>query len=145
LRYLLALIFVIATGVIAWLISQDEDSEPDPRRERDAIEWKSQVLGWTSAFLYLGARIPQIIKNISTKCEGLSLALFMFAIVGNVTYVLSICADSVERKHLIANASWIAGSGLTVFLDIFVLCQFFYFRRTEATFVTEPPSRDERA
>ena len=33
----------------------------------------------------------------------------MFAIAGNVTYVLSICVVSMEKKYLIANASWLAG------------------------------------
>ena len=49
-------------------------------------------------------------KNIETHCEGLSLALFMFTVAGNVTYVLSICTLSMEREHLIANASWLAGT-----------------------------------
>lgn len=47
----------------------------------------SQILGWTSAFLYLGSRIPQIVKNQETKCEGLSLLMFAFSVAGNVTYV----------------------------------------------------------
>ena len=51
----------------------------------------------------------KIVKNFQTRCEGLSLALFMFSIAGNVTYALSICAESMEKKHLIANASWLAG------------------------------------
>jgi len=141
LQYLSALVFVVATGVVAWSVSSRGTSEPDPRRPRDVIEWKSQLIGWTSAILYLGSRIPQILKNFKTKCAGLSLALFLFAIAGNVTYVLSILTDSVDRQHLIANASWLAGSGLTVFLDIFVLCQFFYFRSAEPAFISEPASR----
>jgi hypothetical protein len=31
---------------------------------------------------------------------------------------------SVERTYLVANASWLAGSLSTIFLDIFVLAQF---------------------
>lgn len=83
-----------------------------------------------------------LVKNFKTRCEGLSPALFVFAISGNVTYALSICAASMERKYLIMNASWLAGksgwisvdedhtlitediatagSALTVFLDLFV-------------------------
>lgn len=86
------------------------------------------VLGWSSASLYLGARLPQIFKNFKTRCEGLSPALFFFAIFGNVTYALSICAKSIDRTYLTTNAGWLAGSALTVFLDIFVLCQIFYYR-----------------
>ncbi|KAH8114752.1 PQ-loop-domain-containing protein [Phellopilus nigrolimitatus] len=121
----------------AWLMSKHGETNDSPRRPKDVIEWKSQVIGWTSAALYLGSRIPQILKNFKTKCEGLALALFMFSIAGNVTYAFSICTESMDRQHLIANASWLAGSGLTVFLDVFVLCQFFYFRSAEGRFISE--------
>jgi hypothetical protein len=66
------------------------------------------------------------VKNMETKCEGLSVALFLFAIGGNITYVLSICVVSMEWKHLATNASWLAGSGLTVFLDFYVSFLDFY-------------------
>ncbi|TDL23288.1 PQ-loop-domain-containing protein [Rickenella mellea] len=135
LLYSLALGFVIATGVVAWRASMNDRPDTGLPQEKDIIEWRSQLIGWTSALLYLGSRIPQIFKNFTTKCEGLSLALFMFAIAGNAAYVLSICTDSMEAQHLIANASWIAGSGLTILLDIFVLGQFFYFRSSERSFV----------
>jgi hypothetical protein len=83
----------------------------------------------------VGARIPQIcklaacflyikcsqtlVKNLKTRCEGLSPALFLFAILGNTTYALSICAESVERDYLIMNASWLAGELGKVFRMIY--------------------------
>ncbi|KAI5123115.1 hypothetical protein M0805_001471 [Coniferiporia weirii] len=142
LLYTAAVVFIIATGLAAWIVDRNESdgADAEPRGPKDVIEWKSQVVGWSSAVLYLGSRIPQILKNFKTKCEGLSLALFLFTIVGNVTYVLSICVASMERQHLVANASWLAGSGLTVFLDVFVLCQFFYFRAAERVLVSETVS-----
>ncbi|CAE7115405.1 unnamed protein product [Rhizoctonia solani] len=132
LRYALLFGFVIGTGVVAWAINRlvhaRRGSEPVPPRDDEVVEWRSQVLGYASAILYIGARIPQILKNRETKCEGLSLALFMFTITGNLTYVLSICVLSLSPQHLLANASWLAGSGLTIFFDIFVLSQFYYYR-----------------
>lgn len=53
--------------------------------------------------------------------------LFYFAILGNITYTLSICVVSMDRDYLIRNASWIAGSTVTVVFDVFVLGQFFYY------------------
>lgn len=91
--------------------------------------------------MYLGSRIPQIRelqhtpihpvkprefnrfiveKNTETKCEGLSPALFMFTIGGNIFFVLSVCIASMEWRYLLINASWLAGSGLAVFLDFYV-------------------------
>lgn len=48
-------------------------------------------------------------KNFDTKCRGLAPGLFIFGIMGNLTYALSICVSSMEMEHLIANASWLAG------------------------------------
>ncbi|CAE6458497.1 unnamed protein product [Rhizoctonia solani] len=131
-RYALLFSFVIGTGVAAWAINRlahsKHGSEPVPPREDEVIEWRSQALGYASAILYIGSRIPQILKNRETKCEGLSLAMFMFTITGNITYVLSICVVSMSSRHLLANASWLAGSSFTVFLDILVLSQFYYYQ-----------------
>lgn len=52
LRYLLAMAFVISTGIIAWLASQRGVYQEVPKKAKDVIEWKSQVMGWTSALLY---------------------------------------------------------------------------------------------
>ncbi|KAG8744918.1 hypothetical protein FRC12_014711, partial [Ceratobasidium sp. 428] len=132
LRYVLLFGFVIGTGIAAWAINRamhpKNGVEPLPPREDEIIEWRSQLLGYASAVCFIGARIPQILKNRETKCEGLSLALFMFTLTGNFTYVLSICVASMSNQHLLANASWLAGSGLTMFFDFFVLFQFYYYQ-----------------
>ena len=56
------------------------------------------------------------VKNFKTRCEGLAPGLFLFAILGNATYSLSIVVVSTERSYLIRNASWLAGmESLVVF------------------------------
>ncbi|WVQ82764.1 hypothetical protein IAT38_004896 [Cryptococcus sp. DSM 104549] len=126
LEYPLLLAFVLLSGAGAWWLS-DKDDVHVPEDPEVTLEWKSQALGWTSAVLYLGSRIPQIIHNYKTRCAGLSLAMFFFAISGNITYVLSILLKSLNPRYILANAPWLAGSGLTVFLDLFVLAQFAVF------------------
>ncbi|KAJ7212034.1 PQ loop repeat-domain-containing protein, partial [Mycena pura] len=121
LRYVGALIFVFATGLLAWWISHNTEQTEVPRdHPTPAMQWIVQLVGWTSAVLYLGSRIPQIVKNPQTRCEGLSPALFFFALGGNITYSLSIIVKSTEKDYLIVNASWLAGIALTVFLDLIV-------------------------
>ena len=60
----------------------------------------------------------------------------MFAIMGNLTYALSICMSSMDMDHLMVNASWLGGefigqqqrcvaeqsegSLLTILFDLFV-------------------------
>ncbi|KAF8310274.1 PQ-loop-domain-containing protein [Clavulina sp. PMI_390] len=133
-EYALLWAFVVAFGIGAYVYDRyhsHHSSPPDGENGGDVFEWRSQLMGWLSAALYLGSRIPQIKKNTETRCEGLSLALFMFAIAGNLFYVLSICVLSMEWSHMITNASWLVGSGGCVFLDFLVLGQFFYFRRQD--------------
>ncbi|KAL4246632.1 hypothetical protein ABKN59_008136 [Abortiporus biennis] len=130
-KYIALVSFVLLTGVVAWAV--DEHMRGGQRRTdpEEIVEWRSQLLGWTSAVMFLGARVPQIMKNLSTRCEGLSPALFIFSIAGNTTYVLSILAASLDYHHIVANGAWLAGSGLTVFLDLFVLFQFFHYQRED--------------
>lgn len=45
----------------------------------------------------------------------------------DVTYIASILFKSLDWKYLITNASWIAGSVVTIFLDFIILGQFAYF------------------
>ncbi|KAG8881388.1 hypothetical protein FRB99_004727 [Tulasnella sp. 403] len=131
-QYALSVLFVLATGFIAAVASSGTSDDGGGGND-EVLEWKSQTLGWISASLYIGSRIPQIIKNAQTKCAGLSLALFVFAVGGNLTFVLSILVASTSMKHLIANASWLAGSGLTIFLDFIVFWQFFHYRSENIT------------
>ncbi|KAH9932682.1 PQ-loop-domain-containing protein [Epithele typhae] len=126
-----ALGFVFAVGVLAWAVDRELHRDSPRSKPDEVVEWRSQVLGWISAALFLGARIPQIVKNLSTRCEGLSPFLFVYSIAGNTTYTLSILAASLEWPHLVVNAPWIAGSALTVFLDLFVLYQFAHYRRED--------------
>lgn len=63
-QYLLAFIFVIGTGLIAWFVSQQSaDNQPDPGGQKDVIEWKSQLIGWTSATLYCKSYVPGGVVN----------------------------------------------------------------------------------
>jgi len=121
-QYFLAVVFVVGTGFAASAIFRSRTAEDpqDPTDSDEIFEWKSQLLGWTSAVMYIGSRIPQIVKNAKTKCAGLSLALFVFCLGGNVTYVSSILVADPSKEHVIANLSWLCGSGLTIFLDLFV-------------------------
>ncbi|KAK0523884.1 putative vacuolar membrane transporter for cationic amino acids [Tilletia horrida] len=131
--------FVAGVGVISFFVfkpAHSPDQPPPPHVEppspdgpgagipKHTWRWDAQIYGWTSAFLYLASRIPQIIKNRKTYCEGLSMALFVFALLGNSTYVASIMLKSLEPEYLLENASWLVGSLGVVFLDFVVLGQF---------------------
>lgn len=126
-QFFAAVFLVILVGVVAYFVSwhATSDSGSDGhKRVRETWDTKAQVVGWISAFLYLSSRLPQIIKNRETKCQGLSLLMFTFSVLGNTTYVASILLESLASDHLLINAAWLVGSGGTIFLDLIVLGQF---------------------
>ncbi|TKY87473.1 hypothetical protein EX895_003487 [Sporisorium graminicola] len=134
--YTLAALLVVATGVAAWWVAEHhygsdggDATPPAPPREPVGWRWDAQVAGWLSAVLYLSSRVPQILKNRTTKCEGLSLALFVFAVAGNLTYVASILLKSTKHDYIVESFSWLVGSLGTVFLDFIVLGQFIHYRK----------------
>ncbi|KAI8071145.1 PQ loop repeat-domain-containing protein, partial [Gilbertella persicaria] len=89
----------------------------------DLSQWHlvPQLLGWGSAILYCSSRIPQIMQNFKNESvEGLSLSMFIFSVVGNLTYCVSIVLDSTDPTYLLINYPWLLGSGGTLFFDFTV-------------------------
>ncbi|KAI3444218.1 hypothetical protein Pfo_000883 [Paulownia fortunei] len=86
-------------------------------------------LGWGMTAIYLGGRLPQICLNIRRgNAEGLNPLMFVFAILGNTTYVASILVSSLDWLKIQPNLPWLVDSGGCVVLDTFILIQFIYFR-----------------
>ncbi|KAF9409955.1 hypothetical protein BGZ76_005585, partial [Entomortierella beljakovae] len=101
---------------------KDEDNNPSE-------EWIGVALGWGSAILYLGSRLPQIYKNWKVQsCEGLSILMFVFSVLGNIFYVASIFFNSMDRDYLIRNMPWWIGSGGTLIFDFVIFGQFYIYR-----------------
>lgn len=145
------IILVCASGILGWWFSSRNSPPSD---SSDAIEFNTagQVLGYISAALYLGSRIPQLLLNYRRKStEGISMLFFLFACIGNLTYVLSIFAYSADSackvprqckvgeagalygKYILVNLSWLFGSAGTMMLDLGVFVQFFLYKKTEGS------------
>jgi uncharacterized protein with PQ loop repeat len=86
----LSVVGVCVVGAAGWAIAWKTGVwSPQPLDEAAGTDMAlgAQLLGYASAVCYLGARIPQIIKNQRDKsCEGLSLLFFMLSLLGNATY-----------------------------------------------------------
>ncbi|KAL5120534.1 hypothetical protein ACEQ8H_001552 [Pleosporales sp. CAS-2024a] len=131
---------VCLVGAAGWAIAWKTGVwEPQPANE-DAgeIALGAQILGYASALCYLGARIPQIIKNQREKsCEGLSLLFFMLSLLGNATYGAGILFHSLEKEYLITNLPWLIGSLGTMAEDVTIFIQFRAFGSAETTSALE--------
>lgn len=144
-------IMVCGAGVLGWFLGETArggEKEPTVGGE-DALHFNvlGQFFGYLCAVFYIASRVPQLILNYRRKTtEGLSMLFFLFACLGNVTYVLSIVAYEPQCKtdtcdageagriygrYMLVNLSWLAGSVVTLVMDMIVFCQYFYYSRNE--------------
>jgi len=153
----IAVLMVCGAGIGGWFLSRrgplDHPAPPPDggHGEEDhalALNLWGQVFGWLCAVLYLGSRLPQLLLNWRRKStEGVSMLFFLFACLGNLTYVLSIFAfepkchkptkclpgeaSRLYGQYMLVNLSWLAGSAGTLFLDMAIFAQFFMYSRGE--------------
>ncbi|KAK3295633.1 PQ loop repeat-domain-containing protein [Chaetomium fimeti] len=168
----LAVLMVCAAGVAGWWLSRtygrggdgDGDGDAGPPRDgqQDPLEFNTlgQVFGWLCAVLYLGSRLPQLLLNWRRKStEGVSVLFFLFACLGNLTYVLSILAfepkcegdkgcrrgeaAQIFWQYMLVNLSWLAGSAGTLLLDMGIFVQFFLYSKSEDDESSDDSSTDE--
>jgi uncharacterized protein with PQ loop repeat len=151
---LFAILMVCASGIVGWYASNRSQGGHQRAKPDDSdlsFSLWGQIFGYLCAVLYLGSRIPQILLNYRRKStEGVSILFFLFACIGNLTYVLSIfayephcagkhgkCAKGeaagIYGRYILVNASWLLGSMGTLFLDFGIFAQFFMYRDVENT------------
>ncbi|KAF1941045.1 PQ-loop-domain-containing protein [Clathrospora elynae] len=148
------IVLVCAAGVFGWYLSARNATALSPPDTRDPSSESTlqfnlwgQISGYVCALLYLGSRVPQLLLNYRRKStEGISMLFFLFACLGNLTYVLSIlvykpkcgggvCRDGEARteygKYVAVNFSWLLGSFGTLLLDAGVFVQYFMYLKEE--------------
>ncbi|RHZ89444.1 hypothetical protein Glove_14g15 [Diversispora epigaea] len=96
-----------------------------------------RIFSWICTAFYLCSRIPQIIKNRKTKSvEGLSVFMFIFAALGNLTYSLSIFINPLFLKdsyYAGETIPYILGSIGTLGFDITIFIQWLRLRNNKST------------
>ncbi|KAK4945856.1 hypothetical protein LTR10_014947 [Elasticomyces elasticus] len=129
----LSVFLILAVGTAGWAIAYKTGAwrpQPTGRHEEtdEGTPLGASILGYASAICYLGARIPQILKNQRERsCEGLSLLFFVLSVVGNATYGAGILFHSLERGYVLTNLPWLIGSLGTMVEDGVIFGQFSAF------------------
>ncbi|KAF8003999.1 hypothetical protein HF325_001447 [Metschnikowia pulcherrima] len=122
------MLFVIGAGSFGYFFS-GSDSSPEDSGKDSEILMGPQIVGYLSALLYLGARIPQIIQNHKRRSvDGLSLLFFLFSTLGNLTYAGQILFYRSDLQYLLLNMSWLLGSLGTIFEDCIIFLQFYMYK-----------------
>lgn len=125
---------VFLGGFLSWYLSYIRDPNPIGAEPDLHMNWMAQFFGYLSAVLYLGSRVPQILLNFQRKsCEGISFLFFLFACLGNTTFIISVLSISMEPRYLLVNASWLIGSIGTLFMDFVIFMQFFIYENPSDT------------
>ncbi|RUS32126.1 PQ loop repeat-domain-containing protein [Jimgerdemannia flammicorona] len=88
-----------------------------------------RIMAWACTVLYLTSRMPQIWKNWRRgSTDGLSIALFVFAALGNLTYTASIFTNPrATRKSLHESLPYILGAAGTLVFDLTIYIQWWYY------------------
>ncbi|KAF2100682.1 PQ-loop-domain-containing protein [Rhizodiscina lignyota] len=128
----ISILLICAAGTAGWAIAWRSGvwapSPVDDPEGGTQMALGAQILGYISAVCYLGARIPQIIKNQRERsCEGLSLLFFLLSLLGNATYGAGILFHSVEKEYFLTNLPWLLGSLGTMVEDGIIFAQFHAF------------------
>lgn len=126
-NFVIPISFVIGAGCLGYFFS--DPSAPKEDTPAQNISLGPQIVGYLSAVLYLGARIPQIIQNHKRRSvDGLSLLFFMFSTLGNLTYAGQILFFRSDSQYILLNLSWLLGSLGTIFEDLIIFIQFYIYK-----------------
>ncbi|KAI8912625.1 PQ loop repeat-domain-containing protein [Gorgonomyces haynaldii] len=84
-----------------------------------------RVFAWICAGLYFSSRIPQIYWNYKRQSvEGLSIFMFGFAVLGNITYAGSILIKSLDATFLMGALPYLIGTAGTLTFDCIIFGQY---------------------
>ncbi|GCE98138.1 hypothetical protein ZYGM_001995 [Zygosaccharomyces mellis] len=126
----LSLFFLIGISNALPLVHQQSGNEQSPPTLPSPESPLGTTLSWIGASFYVGARIPQLIKNYKRKStNGISPLLFGTTLLCNLTYnfsILSSCdfINSTNKRAFLWNAApFIVGSAGTVAFDIMYFYQ----------------------
>lgn len=134
---MVSLVFIAGFG--GWYFGDSKNDPSIPKHDDDyQLNFVAQTFGWLCASLYLSSRIPQILLNFKRKsCDGISFLFFLFACLGNITYVVSILSVSTGKNYLLVNSSWLVGSLGTLIEDFIIFCQFFFYNESTSDLESE--------
>ncbi|XP_070535791.1 lysosomal amino acid transporter 1-like [Ptychodera flava] len=95
---------------------------------QDTEDIVGYTFGIISSIFYLSARVPQILKNHRRQSvEGVSMWMFVMAILGNTTYGASILMQDTSKNYVLQHLPWLIGTLGTLGFDATLMYQFYRY------------------
>lgn len=121
------------------ILSEILELHPLPGQNSGQQNHVGSLLSWAGALFYVGARIPQLIKNYERKStDGISPFLFATTLISNITYNLSIFTSCSFRESedtlvfVLNELPFIIGSAGTVIFDLIYFYQHYVLYSEDA-------------
>ncbi|KAF9355617.1 hypothetical protein BGX34_010342 [Mortierella sp. NVP85] len=126
------------------------DGSNPPSPELSLVQL-GRIFAWICTLFYLSSRMPQLWKNFKRKSvKGLSILMFFWAVMGNLTYTLSILYSATvvnpdtRHKALQEFLPYLLGSSGTLIFDISIFGQWLYYTGRLGIFGLRPKSHRSR-
>lgn len=88
-------------------------------------------IAWITTSFYIIGRIPQLVHNYRRRStEGLSKLMYVFTILGNLSYLLSTVTYSTEPEYIFLNIPWIVLTIVNSCLDTLIIIQYYYYKQS---------------
>ncbi|OHS98189.1 PQ loop repeat family protein [Tritrichomonas foetus] len=111
----------LATGV---LMATAEAASTNWKAPYSGNQLIGTLFGWIGGTVYIGSRIPQVIKNFQNrKVIDLSPIYVCFTILGNATYCISVFLRSLENDYLWRQTPFLYGAIGPLTCDVLFLVQ----------------------
>jgi uncharacterized protein with PQ loop repeat len=104
----------------------------------NTIDLMADIIAWSATFIFILARLPQIVLNFKRQStEGLSLLSFIIINIANMFFLVSVLILLIDLRqnqyidYIKSNIQWIVGSSSTTLFDCIIFYQFYKYRNYE--------------
>ncbi|ODQ68054.1 hypothetical protein NADFUDRAFT_44729 [Nadsonia fulvescens var. elongata DSM 6958] len=121
-----SILTLLVSGIIGYLVTSYYRSYFFIGPYTDSINIGPQVLGYTTALIYLVIPIPQILVNQESKTvQGVSQYFHIMSMLGSITFAVQIVTFDQEEKYILTNLPWLVYSLGSIIEDMIILIQLY--------------------
>ncbi|OHT14687.1 PQ loop repeat family protein [Tritrichomonas foetus] len=107
----------------------------DPYQGRELV---GTIFGWIGTFIFIGSRIPQVVKNFKQKqVKDLSLTFVILMVASNLSYVASVLFRSKNLVYIWMQVPYLTGSFVPMLFDVITLIQYGVYSKKKNNIIVD--------